>query len=158
MEILFAYSCLWAYGFCSAQEYNIHLDAQFSESPDNDMLLELEYCSGNCKNTFARLNRYFEYETDSFSSYIFGRTLFQGLEAAYRAAYRSETFNITDFSKRCDNLWGLLPENIMHDDPFIILSEVYDMLSWGGENESRSLYEEAFDFYKKKHGGIKCLK
>ena len=76
LECLFAYSYLWAWGFCSMQEYNVHLDRLFSETPNNKILLELEECSNNYKETFARLKRYFEYETNTFDSYIFGKTLF----------------------------------------------------------------------------------
>ena len=75
LECLFAYSYLWAWGLCSMQEYNVHLDRLFSETPNNKILLELEKCSNNYKETFARLKRYFEYETNTFDSYIFGKTL-----------------------------------------------------------------------------------
>lgn len=51
MECLFAYSYLWAWGFCSMQEYNVYLDRMFSETPDNKILLELEECSNNYKET-----------------------------------------------------------------------------------------------------------
>lgn len=49
LECLFAYSYLWAWGFCSMQEYNVHLDRLFSETPNNKILLELEECSNNYK-------------------------------------------------------------------------------------------------------------
>ena len=41
LECLFAYSYLWAWGLCSMQEYNVHLDRLFSETPNNKILLEL---------------------------------------------------------------------------------------------------------------------
>lgn len=52
------------------QEYNVHLDRLFSETPNNKILLELEECSNNYKETFARLKRYFEYETNTFETVV----------------------------------------------------------------------------------------
>ena len=91
LECLFAYSYLWAWGFCSMQEYNVHLDRLFSETPNNRVLLELEECSNNYKETFARLKRYFEYETNTFDSYIFGKTLFNGLEIVANCKCKLDT-------------------------------------------------------------------
>lgn len=100
LECLFAYSYLWAWGLCSMQEYNVHLDRLFSETPNNKILLELEECSNNYKETFARLKRYFEYETNTFDSYIFGKTLFNGLEIVYK----SDVYTIAEFGKICYQL------------------------------------------------------
>lgn len=97
MESLFAYSYLWAYGFCSIQEYNEHLDILFSLIPDNVVLLELEGCSSNYKDSFARLKRYFDYEINTFNTDNFGQVLFKGLEKAYR----SGVYDIADFGKKC---------------------------------------------------------
>lgn len=145
LECLFAYAYLWAWGFCSMQEYNVHLDRMFSETPNNKILLELEESSNNYKETFARLKRYFEYETDTFDSYIFGKTLFNGLEIAYK----SDVYTIAEFGKICYQLWKLLPEFLMQEQPFWTLSYADEpLLSWGDEKQSRILYEEAFRFYK----------
>jgi len=145
MECLFAYSYLWAWGFCSMQEYNVHLDMKFSESPNDDVLLGLEECSDNYKDTFARLNRYFEYETNSFDYYIFGKTLFEGL----KIAYKSEDYNIFEFASKCYKLWKLLPKDLSNEEPFFILCYADDPLSWGDEKQTRTLYEQAFEFYKR---------
>lgn len=144
MESLFAYSYLWAWGFCSMQKYNACLDKMFSDAPDNEVLLELEECSDNCKNTFARLRRFFEYETNSFDSDKFGKTLFHGLEVAYK----SKVYSINEFGSRCYELWNTLPGFLDKQQPFWTLSYADDPLSWGDEKQSRTLYEEAFSFYK----------
>ena len=146
LECLFAYSYLWAWGFCSIQEYNVHLDKLFSETPDDEICLALEGCSNNYKETFAHLKRYFEYEVDSFDSYIFGHALFNGLEAAYK----SSVYTITEFGYRCYQLWKLLPRFLSQEQPFWILSYADDPLSWGDEEQSKALYEKAFCFYKEK--------
>lgn len=144
MEYLFAYSYLWAWGFCSMQEYNIHLDSMFSETPNDEVLLELEECSDNCKNTFARLKRFFEYETNTFDSDTFGKILFKGLETAYN----SDIYDIAEFGRICYKLWNLLPGFLGHEQPYYVLCYADDPLSWGDEEQTRTLYEDAFNFYK----------
>lgn len=37
------------------------------------------------------------------------------------------------------------------EQPFWTLSYADDPLSWGDEEQSKALYEEAFDFYRKQH-------
>ena len=126
------------------QEYNVHLDRLFSETPNNKILLELEECSNNYKETFARLKRYFEYETNAFDLYIFGKTLFNGLEIVYK----SDVYTIAEFGKICYQLWNLLPGFLVQEQPFRTLSYADDPLSWGDEKQSRIMHEEAFRFYK----------
>lgn len=144
MECLFAYTYLWAWGFCSMQEYNLYLDNMFSETPGNELLLELEECSDNYKNTFARLKRYFEYEANTFDTDKFGKFLFKGLEKAYH----SDAYDIVEFGSRCYQLWKLLPGFIDHEQPFYVLCYANDPLSWGDEEQTRTLYRDAFSFYK----------
>lgn len=145
MEYLFAYSYLWAWGFCSMEEYNVQLDKLFCESPANEALLDLEECSSEIKDTFARLQRYFTYETNAFNSEKFGKTLFDGLEAVYS----SGVYSIADFGQRCYKLWKMLPEHLIQEEPFFVLCYADDPLSWGDEKQTCKLYEEAFDFYNK---------
>lgn len=144
MECLLAYAYLCGLGFCSAQEYRVHLDKMFLNTPDDELLLELEECSGNYKETFARLKRYFEYEANSFDDNKFGKILFHGLEAAYK----SDVYTMAEFGSRCYELYQMLPGFLEQKQPFWILSYADDPLSWGDEEQSRTLYEKAFDFFK----------
>lgn len=143
MESLFAYSYLWAWGFCSMQEYNTYLDSMFSKTPDDELLLELEECADNYKNTFARLKRYFEYEINGFDSDRFGKILFEGLETAYNSGF----YDIVEFGKSCYKMWNMLPDFLNHEQPFYVLCYADDPLSWGDEKQTRTLYEDAFNFY-----------
>lgn len=145
MEHLFAYAYLWALGFCSMQEYNFHLDSMFSAAPDDGVLSELEECSDNYKNTFVRLKKYFEFETNTFDSDQFGETLFKGLETCYN----SGVYDIAEFGKRCYELWNLLPDYLNQVQPFNVLCYADDPLSWGDEKQTHTLYTNAFNFYKK---------
>jgi len=144
VECLFAYAYLWAWGFCPIQEYNNHLDKMFLKAPDDEVLLELEESSSDYKKTFARLKRYFDYETNSFDSVKFGKVLFNGLEDAYK----TDMFNIAEFGKRCYDIWKLLPNFLSEDQPFWTLSYADDPLSWGDEEQSRALFEAVFCFFK----------
>lgn len=116
----------------------------FSEALGNEVLLELEECSDNYKNTFARLKRYFEYEANTFDTDKFGKFLFKGLETAYN----SGVYDIVEFGSRCYKLWRLLPGFLDHEQPFYVLCYADDSLSWGDEEQTRTLYTDAFSFYK----------
>ena len=144
MESLFAYSYLLAWGFCSLQEYNAYLDKMFLETPDNEVLLDLEECSNSYKDTFARLKRYFEYETDNFDKEQFGKTLLNGLESVYH----SNVYSIAAFTRKCYELYTMLPECLKYENPFWFLDYADEPLSWGDEKYSRVLCEKAFGFYR----------
>ena len=144
MECLYAYVYLWIGGFCTSQDYNEHLDKKFIESSFDDVLLELEECSSDYKSTFARLNRYFEFEKNMFDSEKFGQILFSGLESSYN----SGIYDIEKFASRCYELWKILPNFLCDKEPFYVLSYADDPLSWGDEEQTISLYRDVFNFYK----------
>lgn len=123
MERIFAYVYLWAFGFCSRREYNMHLDDMFTQNVNDELLLELEECSGSYKES----------------------SLFAGLARAYD----EESCNISEFGNRCYNLWNLLPGTITMQEPYFTLSYADDCLSYGDEKQTRKLYEKAFSFYNK---------
>lgn len=126
------------------QEYNLYLDSMFSEKPGDEVLVELEECSDNYNNTFVRLKRYFENEINTFDSDKFGKILFKGLETVYN----SGVYDIAEFGSRCYKLWSSLPAFLDHEQPFYVLCYADDPLSWGDEEQSRTLYRDAFSFYK----------
>lgn len=125
-------------------KHNLYLDSMFSETPGDEVLLELEECSDNYKNTFIRLKRYFEYEINTFDSDKFGKIFFKGLETVYN----SGVYDIAEFGSRCYKLWSLLPAFLDYEQPFYVLCYADDPLSWGDEEQTRTLYRDAFSFYK----------
>lgn len=143
MEILVAYAYLWAFGLCFKEQYNKYLDILFLSDFDDDILLELEECSDDYRNTFGRLKRYLEYEAVEFDVDLFGKSLFSVLEKTYR----NNTLDISEFGERCCNLWNVLPDNIREQKPFYILSYADDYVSVGLEETTRELYEEIFTYY-----------
>lgn len=144
MEELFAYSYLWAYGFCDKNEYNDLLDKKFLMNPTNELLLDLEGCSNNYKETFAILYGFFNNGLNNIDSYLFGRVLFDGLEKIYN----SNVLTICEFANTTYQIWNLLPESISLEYPFSALCYADDPLSWGDELRTRNIYEDVFRFYK----------
>lgn len=144
METLFACAYLWAWGLADKKDYLEILDELFAESPENACLLELEGLAADYRESFFRIKQYFDYETGSFDTERFGRSLFAGLEKAYF----SGKWSMAEFAKRVYEIWSLLPGDIMHEEPFFSLMYADDPLSWGDEEETRRLYEEAFSYYK----------
>ena len=144
MEKLFAFAYLWAWDLDDEQVYRDILDNMFMNSPENELLLELEGLVSSYKESFFRIKRYFDYENASFDKNLFGKYLFEGLEKVYV----SNKISIKEFSKRAYEIWNILPRDIVEEEPFFTLSYADDPLSWGDEKQTRDLYEKAFSFYK----------
>ncbi len=144
MEGLYALALLWSMNLCSEEQYNVALNEVFlNDVTSSELLLKLESCSNNCKNTFAILYHYFTYEATLTDLDQFGKVLFANL----RRVYESNRFSIEAFGEKCYAIWNILPGYINDKQPFWALSYADDPLSWGDEAQSRSLYESAFGFY-----------
>ena len=143
MEELYAELLLWYGGFHSAGRYNAALDAKFLSDSENGVYLELEEASSDLLGSMGRFSRYWAYECIDLSPGLLGKPLFSGL----KAAYNTNTMEISDFADRCSKLWRMLPDSIREMVPFQILSYAYEPLSWGDEAQARELYEKAFAFY-----------
>ena len=96
-------------------EYNEHLDRVFFIMPDDEVLLEIEECAGNYKDTLSWLKRYFGYEVNSFDKYKFGKVLFTGLETVYNF----NLYDIDECSKMIYEWWNLLPEILRNEQPVL---------------------------------------
>ena len=68
MEKLFAFAYLWAWDLDDEQVYRDILDNMFMNSPENELLLELEGLVSSYKESFFRIKRYFDYENASFDT------------------------------------------------------------------------------------------
>lgn len=99
--------------------------------------------SYDCNQTYEKLSTYLQYECPEFDSNVFGKALVSGLEKLYK----SDTITIQEFGERCYRLWNSLPATINRQEPFWTLSYADDCLSYGDEEQSRSLYEGVFAFY-----------
>ncbi|MGN1481429.1 hypothetical protein [Porcipelethomonas sp.] len=143
MEELLAYAYLWSFGLCSDVDYNKILDKEFLKNSKRNILLELEECCFNSQDTFEILKNYFKYNAN-INENIFGKALFKGLELSYN----SNDMNIQEYGYHCYSIWKNLPGSLYHKEPFFTLCYADDCLSFGDEQQTRKLYEKAFDFYK----------
>lgn len=144
METLYAYAYLWVFGLSTKEAYNKRLDNLFLADSNDEMLLELEGCSDDRQNTLACLHRHFTYEAKEFDAVLFGKTLFSGLEIAYQ----SDQMQLSEFGRKCYQMWNELPYDICMEEPVYRLSYADDCLSYGDERQARELYESVFAFFK----------
>ena len=139
MNELLAYAILLCEGIVSDELFNSRLDTVFLENPNDDMLMELE-CIGNAEKAAASLRAKFDYS--KLDKALFGRTMMKELREYCRL------YGVTkQFGEKMYLLWESLPGCIQDEEPFSILTYADDPLSWGDEQQSREIYEKAFDYY-----------
>ena len=142
MEQLIAAALLWINGLGTYEEYNSLLDEKFLENPDSNILLELEWCSSDCRSTFRVLYNFWTYEYfEVFKEELFGQNLLRGLESVYNS------IPIAEFGRRCNQLSDCLPQELIHVEPYVTLICAVDYTSIGYEEAARELYKKAFAFY-----------
>ena len=142
LEKLFAYALLSKQGFIPITEYVKYLGDCFLQHQSNALLLDLEYCSGDIHKAVELINLHV-LNTPSFSYDDFGKYLFGELGSVYN----SDNGEIHSFAKKIYELWKALPHEVQDKEPFWSLSYADDPLSWGDEEQTRELYQAAFDFY-----------
>ncbi|MDE6591424.1 MAG: hypothetical protein K2K53_14020 [Oscillospiraceae bacterium] len=142
MEELLAYLFLRLVGIVTEEEYQNKLDEAFLADGENEILLELEL-NDDIWHAVALIEERINW--DSLGCEAVGKALVSLLEHRY--------FKCSDkkeFGKKTYALWGMLPGVMSGEDPFRMLSYADEPLSWGDEEQSGSLYQEMFDFYKAK--------
>ncbi len=140
MEKLLAYAYLLGMDLISEAIYEEKLNELFLENPADEDLLELEFLSGNRKETVIYIRTHIDYNSMDFDR--FGRVLFGLLKPIY------VSMDIDSFGSAMYSLWENLPGNLQMVKPFWILSYADDPLSWGDEKQSREIYEEMLDYYE----------
>ena len=143
-EELLVYALLLDVEITSNIEYGKYLDALFMETPDNDLLLELEWNFSDIQKSISII-RYYFYDC-SIDYDTFGRFLFLKLEEIYN----ENRMDIQTFGEKTYAIWSRLPDIIHQDEPFWILCYASDPLSWGDEKQTRELYEKAFHYHNSK--------
>jgi len=139
--MLLAYGILLDVGLLSSEDYNDYLDVMFMEAPDDDLLLELEWCSSHTQKTIGMIYSFCR-ETPMDHS-VFGKTLTSTL----KKIYHKNEISIHDFGSKLHAVWQLLPREIDMDDPFHMMSYADEPLSWDDEEQTRDLYETFFNYY-----------
>lgn len=125
----------------SKNDYNNILDTLFLATPEDALLLDLEYVSSGIDKTIFIIQSYCsEHRIDDA---VFRRYLMNGLKKAY---YES-SMDINDFASKAYALWQILPDTMQLDKPFHTMCYADEPLSWGDENQTRELYEKMLSFY-----------
>lgn len=137
MEELFVYSLLYVIGYEKVDEYEETLDRLFLNNPDDGNLLDLEGMAFK----EAMLHLYHLMKVLSFDTIEFGKQLMSKIKPIY------DGNNIADFGKAMYRLWTVLPDEIIREEPFYILSYADDCLGYGDEKQCRELYEHAMNYY-----------
>ncbi len=140
METLLAYVYLLGMDLISEEIYEEKLNELFLENPADEDLLELEFLSGNRKETVIYIRTHIDYNFMDFNR--FGRELFGLLKPIYKS------MDIRRFGDAMYSLWENLAGNLQDMEPFWTLSYADDPLSWGDVEQTRKIYEEMLDYYE----------
>lgn len=140
-ENLLVYATLLEAGFSVRKNYRDYLDTMFSILPDNDLLLELQWCTADIQKTISTIREY--YASHCINYDVFGRELFSKLEKIYE----QDDMDIQTFGEKTYRIWQQLSSSIHLEEPFFTLCYADDPLSWGDEKQARNFYEKAFRFY-----------
>ncbi|RKI38526.1 hypothetical protein D7V86_16780 [bacterium D16-51] len=139
MEELLVFVILLYEKLITENEYNKWLDELFSDNPENADLLYLEW-ETDIKKAIIYVRTHCDY--NNFDIERFGKILMGRLREVY-----INSSDIKCFANRMYSLWESLPGNIQDIEPFWALSYADDPLSWGDEEQARSIYEEMLDYY-----------
>ena len=122
-------------------EYGKHLDKLFIKSPDNELLLELEWHISDVQKTINEIRVNCVNNTIDYN--IFAKFLFDKLKKVY---YQEKT-DIKSFVSIICTIWKNLPDEIQFHQPFWTMNYADDPLSWGDEQQTRKLYEQMLNSY-----------
>lgn len=142
IELFLACALLLDCNLLKYDRYEEYLNREFLKQPENDLLLDLQCCYSDYKKSVDTINYYLS--TTNYDYKIFGKYLMKEL----KFIYLQNIFDIKIFSKRTYLLWKHLPFEISQDEPFHVMSYADDPLSYGDENQTRSLYEKMFEYYE----------
>lgn len=145
MEELLACILLYGEDLLPWEVYQEKLDALFLEDPDNDLLQELEWNSGDRKGAYAKLREYWADRAGEIRMEVFGRFFM----ARLKEVFWREDLDLRWFGERMYVLWESLPPWLQDIQPFWTLCYADDPLSWGDEAQSRELYREMLEYYEK---------
>jgi hypothetical protein len=144
IEKLLSCASLLRVGLMLDYEYIDILDAMFIKTPDNELLLDLEFVSSDINKTISIIQFYCGEHNVDYA--IFGRYLIEGLKKAY-SCYSTD---IEGFAAKVYELWNIIPSSIQSVEPFFTMCYSDDPLSWGDKEQTRRLYEKMFQFYDEK--------
>jgi len=146
MESLLALAFLLDAQLVCAKVYVNHLNALFEEKPDDNFLLDLQWCTYDTSKTIQLIFTNSRINIIDYS--IFGKFLMERLGEVYR-----QYENLEDFSSKVISIWGKLPEEILQIEPFWSMSYAGEPLTWGGTEQTREIFEKMFNHYRAEEEG-----
>lgn len=139
MEELFALLILNCEEIIIDNRYYKKLNELFLNNPENNDLLYLE-----CENDIKKSSYYIKNHIDlnTFNYKLFGIFLMQNLKVYYE-----KCSDIKIFAGKMYVLWLSLPESIKDKEPFFSLNYLDEPLSWGDEEQTRTICENMLNYY-----------
>ncbi len=117
--------------FISFDKYIKWLDDIFLvEDTSDDVLLELQFCTFSLEETINVLYIYLYDKLNILDYQVVMKLIVRELKIQYE-----NKDLLYDITKKLYNIWCLLPVEISHEKPFLILNFIDDPWSWGGEKE-----------------------
>ncbi len=139
MEELLAYAYLMGEGFNIESIYEEKLNELFLLNSDDEDLLELEFLSGDIRESVIYIRAHIDYNT--LDRKKFGKELMNLLKPIYKS------MDIHRFGSRMYSVWEGLAGNLQDEEPFSTLCYADDPLSWGDEKQTREIYEKMLSYY-----------
>ena len=140
VEELLAYAYLIRAGFHFEEALAKRIDELYMAHPDDRDLAELEWISGDLKETlyyiFARVNN------DDIDREKFGKALMELIKPFY------QSMEIHDFAKASGLLGSYLPADLYDEKPFCYLHFANEPLAWDDVKQTRKLYGEMLNYYE----------
>ena len=141
IENLMAQSLLLNAGLISKEELIQVIDSDLIETPDSEILIDLEWCLSDVQKIISVI---WQYVADHKVDYtIMGRVLL----AKLKAEYSKKELDLYEFASKLNEIWSMLPESIQLIEPFWSMIYADEPLSWGDKKQTRKLYEKMFLFY-----------
>lgn len=140
MEELLVFAFLLCEEIVTKDEYDKRLDELFLDNVENEDLLYLEW-ETDIKKSIIYIRTYIDYNALDYD--LFGRILMRKLKVYYKSCS-----DIKSFADQMFNLWEALPGDIQDREPFFTLCYADEPLSWGDEEQTRTIYEDMLNYYK----------
>ena len=144
IETLLVYAYLIDSDSINKSEYEEDLNEIYEKTPNNDLLLELEWCTNDLQKSKEIIFDYY-FNNREIDYNVFGCFLMKKL----KNLLSQKDMCIEEFCSRIYNIWSNLPNDIMQEEPFWAMSYADEPLSWGDTQQTYSICGKMFDFYSK---------
>ena len=143
-ELLYFFYLAISSGLIEYDDYIEKLNGLFlADEEKSDILLELEYCTGDPQETIATLKTALYDKIKQIDYRKVGKMLFDELGRQYR----DDVETLKELSHKLYVIWTLLPDDISGEQPFIRLNSIDDYWAWDGKNEMIEQMKYLIGFY-----------